>query len=198
MGLAPVTLEDEAVALMPFDEEQADALFSASVGSDVWRFMPMEIKTAEAMRGFITAARALNDQGLGLGFSVRHKRCGEIVGGTGFWARDVQHRRVEIGATWVARSHQRGEVNTRAKLLLLEHAFGRLGCLRVEFKTDARNEKSRAALLRIGAREEGTLRHHMLLHDGSHRDSVYFSILDDEWPSVRKRLAAKLAHSGGG
>lgn len=114
------------------------------------------------------------------------------MGGTGFLAPDAANRRVEIGATWITPDRQRTAINTEAKLLQLTHAFEVLGCARVEFKTDARNARSRAALARIGATEEGTFRKHMLLPDSTWRDSVYFSVLDTEWPDVSARLRNRI------
>jgi RimJ/RimL family protein N-acetyltransferase len=196
MKLAPVRLSGERIELLPLDADLAPALWKASVGSGVWRYMPMWIDSEQQMDRFVAEACGRAALGSGVGFAVRHRECDEIVGATGLWDHSEQHRRVEIGATWLAPSHQRTAVNGEAKLLLLEHAFERLGCLRVEFKTDSRNQQSRAALERIGAREEGTLRAHMILPDGSRRDSVYFSILAEEWPGVRERLATRLAARG--
>ena len=193
MKLVPLPLSGERIDLLPLDPAHAPALWKASAGSGVWRFMPMWIESQEQMAKFVSDACARAAQGTGVGFAVRHRECGRLVGGTGLWDHSEQHRRVEIGATWLAPDHQRTAVNTEAKLLLLGHAFEQLGCMRVEFKTDSRNQQSRAALERIGATEEGTLRAHMILPDGSRRDSVYYSILADEWPAVRKRLTARLA-----
>jgi RimJ/RimL family protein N-acetyltransferase len=118
------------------------------------------------------------------------------VGSTGYLNIDRQHRRLEIGGTWIAPEWQRTACNTEAKLLQLTHAFETLGCNRVEFKTDSLNERSRAALLRIGATEEGTFRNHMVMPDGRLRHSVYFSVIESEWPRVRVRLEALLERKG--
>jgi len=193
MKLVPVPLSGEWSDLLPLDPAHAPALWKASVGSSVWRFMPMWIESLERMAKFVSDAWARAAQGTGVGFAVQHRECGRLVGGTGLWEHSPQHRRVEIGATWLAPDHQRTAVDTEAKRLLLGHAFDRLGCMRVEFETDSRNQQSRAALERIGATEEGTLRAHMILPDGSRRDSFYYSILADEWPALRERLTARLA-----
>jgi RimJ/RimL family protein N-acetyltransferase len=126
--------------------------------------------------------------GSGLPFVTVERRSGRIVGSTRFGNYDPVNHRVEIGWTWIAKPWQRTAINTEAKYLMLSHAFERLGCVRVEFKTDVRNEPSRRAILRIGAREEGVLRKHMLMSSGRYRDSIYYSVLDDEWPEVKARL----------
>jgi N-acetyltransferase len=195
MDLTPIVLGGQVVELRPFDPACVHGLWKASLGSDVWRYMPMWLESEQQMASFVQNACRLAEQGSGLGFAVRRREDGECIGGTGLWEFSAQHRRVEIGATWLARSHQRTAANTEAKLLLLGHAFDGLGCMRVEFKTDFRNSQSRAALERIGATQEGVLRAHMILPDGSRRDSVYYSILADEWPGVRSRLAARLGRS---
>ena len=120
------------------------------------------------------------------------KASGRIIGSTRYGNIDRVHHRVEIGWTWVARQWQRSAVNTEMKYLLLRHAFETLKCIRVELKTDSLNERSRAAILRIGAREEGTFRNHMITASGRIRHTVYFSILDSEWPDVKTRLERKL------
>ena len=144
------------------------------------------------------ASSALDDQqkGIALPFITRDRATSRIVGSTRFGNIDTANRRAEIGWTWVAPSWQRTYVNTEAKLLMLMHAFETWNCIRVEFKTDALNERSRQALARIGAYEEGIFRNHMITETGRFRDSVYFSIIDSEWPSVKKNLMAMLRHEG--
>jgi len=141
---------------------------------------------------FVAAALDQAAAGLALPFAIIECGAGRIVGSTRFGAIAAEHRRVEIGWTFVGRPWQRSPVNTAAKLLLMTHAFERLRCLRVELKTDARNAASRAAIARLGATEEGTLRAHMICADGHHRDTVYFSILAPEWPAAKRRLASLL------
>jgi RimJ/RimL family protein N-acetyltransferase len=126
-------------------------------------------------------------------FATVEQKSGRAIGSTRFMNIDRTNRRVEIGSTWIAPAWQRTAVNTEAKYLMLRHAFEVWGCVRVELKTDALNQKSRNAILRLGAQEEGTLRRHLVTSTGRVRDTVYFSILDNEWPAVRAKLKAKLA-----
>lgn len=188
MDLSPRVLEGRTVRLVPLEPQHAAPLWRATLDTEVWPWMPFRIASEEELGRFIAGARALNAAGSALGFAIVHRAADAPIGVTGFWNADHAHRRVEIGATWVTRAHQRSAVNTEAKLLLLREAFDALDCVRVEFKTDARNARSRAALARIGAVEEGTLRQHMVLPDGHLRDSVYFSVISGEWPGVRERL----------
>jgi RimJ/RimL family protein N-acetyltransferase len=137
---------------------------------------------------------ALNEQqrGVSLPFAIVEKATSRPIGSTRYGNIDRTHHRLEIGWTWVAGPWQRTPINTEAKYLLLRHAFESLGCIRVELKTDSLNERSRAAILRIGAREEGVFRNHMITETGRIRHTVYFSIIDSEWPAVRARLEVKL------
>jgi RimJ/RimL family protein N-acetyltransferase len=144
------------------------------------------------MESYVRGALAEQEAGQALPFATIDKASGRVVGSTRFAAIEPQHRRVEIGWTWVAPRWQRTPVNTEAKYLMLRHAFEQWGCVRVEFKTDVLNTRSRQALLRIGAKEEGTLRSHMITATGRIRDTVYFSVLASEWPAVRAALNAKL------
>ena len=162
MNSRPVALRGRSVTLVPLEPNHADSLFTQSLQSDVWRYMPMSVKSPKDLREFIENCVTARTDGSGLGFAIQHRRCERLVGMTGLWQISDEHRRLEIGATWVARDHQRREVNTECKRILLAHAFETLGCIRVEFKTDARNTQSRDALTRIGAVEEGTLRRHMI------------------------------------
>jgi RimJ/RimL family protein N-acetyltransferase len=144
------------------------------------------------MAAYIQAALQAQAAGTALPFATIERASEQVIGSTRFMNIDVPNRRVEIGSTWIARPWQRSFVNTEAKFLMLRHAFEVLGCIRVELKTDALNERSRNAILRIGAREEGILRKHIVTWTGRVRDTVYFSILDDEWPRVKADLEAKL------
>ena len=144
------------------------------------------------MAAYIDAALAEQARGVSLPFTIVEKSSGKPVGCTRFANIDRVHRRVEIGWTWVAKTWQRTAVNTESKYLLLRHAFETLGCIRVELKTDSLNEKSRAAILRIGAREEGIFRNHMITASGRIRHTVYFSIVDSEWPAAKSRLEQRL------
>ena len=184
----PIELAGEQVRLQPVNVEHAPALWKAGSHPDLWRFMPSVIGSEEQMRETISWAVQLAEQGAGLAFATSVRATGEIVGSTGFWNLEPSHKRLEIGYTWITPRFQRSAVNTESKLLMLQHAFEQLGCNRVEFKTDSLNERSRAAIARLGAVEEGTLRNHMVQPDGRLRHSVYFSILRDEWPQVKRHL----------
>jgi RimJ/RimL family protein N-acetyltransferase len=155
------------------------------------------VDSPAAMRRYVETALAERARGASLPFAQVERAGGRVVGSTRLGSLEPRHRRAEIGWTWIAAPWQRTAINTEAKLLLLGHAFEALGCLRVELKTDARNARSRAAILRLGATEEGTLRRHMITEGGHVRDSVYFSILAEEWPRVRDALGARLAAQAG-
>ena len=183
--IEPVTLEGEHVRLEPASLDRLDEVWRAADDPEIWTFIPFTMQRREDMALFMEYVN-----GSGVGFHTVERATGAIVGGTAFLAPDEANRSLEIGGTWIAPSHQRSVVNTEAKLLQLTHAFEGLGCERVYLKTDARNERSRAAIARIGATEEGTFRRHMLLSDGTWRDSVYFSVIRPEWPEVKARLTS--------
>jgi RimJ/RimL family protein N-acetyltransferase len=191
--LSPLTLENQHVRLIPLAPEHTDALADLTVGTGLTRWFPEPLETRAAVDKFVETALALAAKAQALPFAIIDPATGAVAGSTRFGNVAAEHRRVEIGWTVVGRPWQRTRVNTAAKLLLLTHAFERLGCIRVELKTDARNATSRAAILRIGATEEGALRHHIVCADGYLRDTVYFSILAAEWPAVKAALDAKLA-----
>ena len=175
------------------------ALCDVGLDPELWRYSSVRVDSQEAMRAYIEDVLEEWRDGWSLPFATIERRSGRVVGSTRFTAVERRHRRVEIGATWLARAYQRTGINVEAKLLMLRHAFETLGCARVELKAHALNEQSRRAILALGAKEEGTLRSHMVLADGSRRDTVYYSILDSEWPEVRRHLEARLArHAGGG
>jgi len=183
-------LEGERIRLEPLCAEHAQGLYNRGrMGAD-WAFMPRAcfIDMAD-VRQWIE--EALQDE-TQMPFTIVEKAKGRVVGSTRFLHMRPEHRTVEIGWTWLGQEWQRTGVNTEAKLLLLTHAFDRMGCIRVEFKTDARNLRSQRALERIGATREGVLRNHMIVQGGYHRDSVYFSVIDEEWPAVKKRLQGLL------
>jgi RimJ/RimL family protein N-acetyltransferase len=184
----PGVLTGRHVRLEPAGPEHVDALWAVAQHPEIWRFMPFTLQTRADMASLVHYGRAV-----GCSFATFDRASGEVVGGTAFLAPDAGNRRVEIGATWVTPPRQRSAVNTEAKVLQLRFAFETLECARVEFKTDVRNVRSRAALLRIGATEEGVFRKHMLMPDGVWRDSVWFSIIDTEWPDVRSHLRSLLA-----
>ena len=192
MQLQPVVLEGAYVRLEPLSHAHLEGLCEAGLDAELWHWTPHAVRSRADMQRYLEQALEGRQRGEMLPFAILASSTGSVAGSTRYGAIDRQNRRVEIGWTWVARAWQRTPVNTEAKYLLLRYAFEQLGCLRVEFKTDARNERSRSALLRIGAQEEGTLRRHMLTESGRVRDTVYFSILDTEWLCVKAELERKL------
>lgn len=192
MNLAPVTLEGRVVRLEPLGPHHLDALCAVGLEPSLWAFTTVRITTPEEMRDYMETGLAEQRGGTALPFATVERATGTVVGTTRFANAVHEHARVEIGWTWIAPRWQRTGVNTEAKLLMLRHAFEVLRVRRVELKTSALNLRSRAAILRIGATEEGTLRKHMINADGSARNSVYFSVIDDEWPIVRARLESML------
>jgi len=192
MWIEPVTLEGRYIRLEPLSPAHVPALWAATA-PEIYRFKPYAVNNEDDMHGFVARLQRMQADGEGLGFATIDRATGAAVGSSSYFAADAQHRRLEIGGTWVAPGRQRTPVNTEAKYLMLGHAFESLGCQRVEFKTDRLNEKSRRALERIGAVEEGIFRNHMVMPDGRIRDSVYYSIIAAEWPAVKKRLEKFLA-----
>lgn len=188
----PVTLDGRYVRLEPMRPEHADAFIAIGLGHDIFRWFPVAVGNADEMRSFVQSALDAQAQGLVVAFTTIEKATGQVVGSTRFLSIDRANHRLEIGATWLGVPWQRSACNTEAKYLQLRHCFEDLGCVRVELKTDALNERSRAALKRIGAVEEGTFRNHMICPGGRLRDSVYFSVIDSEWPRVKKLLEQRL------
>jgi len=188
----PVTLAGEHVRLEPLAPHHADALWEVASDPALWTFTPTPIRSRDDFEVYLRTALAETDVGSTLAFATCSRSTGAVVGSTRFANYVPEHARVEIGWTWIARDWQRTAVNTEAKRLMLSHAFETLGVHRVELKTDARNLRSRAAIARLGAVEEGILRGHMRLPDGTRRDTVYFSILAPEWTAVRDDLDARL------
>ena len=188
----PVILDGKVVRLVPLALEHVDPLCDVGLDPSLWTWTPVRISDCSQMRAFVEEALAEQRAGTALAFATTLRETGEVIGSTRFMSIVPAHRRVEIGGTWIAPALQRTRANTEAKYLMLRHAFEVWQCMRVELKTHAQNAKSRVAILRIGAVEEGTLRKHMLQSDGSIRDSVYFSILDDEWPNVKSKLESLL------
>ena len=188
--VTPLTLEGSVVRLEPIQQDHAQLFWEAAKDSmdDIFRWIPYSMKTAEDFRKLVAKAFDEQERGESVVFATVDRTSGRVIGSTRFMNIDRVNRRVEIGSTWIAPKFQRTAVNTEAKYLMLCHAFETWGCVRVELKTDALNEKSRNAILRLGAKEEGTLRKHVSTWTGRIRDSVYFSILDTEWPAVKARL----------
>src|SRR2546427_2500990 len=193
MALSPVMLQGEHVRLEPLAKAHLAALAEAGLDEELWRWIPVPVRTVDEMAAYVETALGEQKRGVSLPFAIVEKATGRAIGSTRYGNIDHTHHRVEIGWTWVAREWQRTAANTEAKYLLLRHAFETLGCMRVELKTDSLNERSRAAILRIGAREEGIFRNHMITASGRIRHTVYFSIIDSEWPAVKARLEAILS-----
>jgi RimJ/RimL family protein N-acetyltransferase len=193
MKVTPVTMEGTRVRLEPLTQSHQEALTAIGLDEEIWRWTSTApIRTAEEMAAYIALALAERDGGRALPFATIDRATGRAIGSTRYAAIEPRHRRLEIGWTWLGRAWQRTAANTEAKYLMLRHAFETLGCIRVELKTDALNERSRAAIQRIGAREEGTLRRHMVTSTGRIRDTVYYSILDSEWTQVKAELEGRL------
>ena len=192
MAVSPVTLEGAHVRLEPLAHAHLSGLAAVGLDEELWRWIPTPVRTHEEMAAYIETALNEQERCVSLPFAIVEQAAGRAIGSTRYGSIDRTHHRVEIGWTWVAREWQRTAMNTEAKYLLLRHAFEMLGCMRVELKTDSLNERSRAAILRIGAREEGIFRNHMITASGRIRHSVYFSIIDSEWPAVKARLEAML------
>jgi RimJ/RimL family protein N-acetyltransferase len=189
-------LSGKAVRLEPLQEAHIDALCGIGLDPEVTRFMPDAMKTRGDMARFVGNALAAREAGKAIPFVTILQSPGDadrIVGTTRFMEIDRTNRRMEIGATWLGKQWQRSRVNTEAKYLMLRHAFEELKSIRIELKTDSLNVRSRAAILRIGAVQEGVFRNHVITEEGRIRHSVYFSIVAEDWPAVKTRLEAMLA-----
>src|SRR6266446_3707681 len=192
MAISSLVLEGMHVRLEPLAKAHLTGLAEVGLEEELWRCIPTPVRTQEEMATYIETALDEQERGVSLPFAIIDRATGRAIGSTRYGNIDRTHRRVEIGWTWVAREWQRTAMNTETKYLLLKHAFETLGCMRVELKTDSLNERSRAAILRIGAREEGIFRNHMITSSGRIRHTVYFSIIDSEWPAVKARLESIL------
>ena len=191
--IAPVTLEGRVVRLEPLTEQHHSALCEVGLDPGLWRWIPSQVRTPADMRNYIDTALNAREQGTALPFVTIERQTERVIGSTRYMNIDEPNRRAEIGSTWIAAPWQRTAVNTEAKYLMLRHAFEQLGYIRVELKTDSLNDRSRNAIERIGARQEGIFRNHMICWDGRIRHSVYYSIIDSEWPGVKAELERKLA-----
>ena len=193
MKIEPITLEGEFVRLEPLKLEHLDALCEVGMTDSLWFFTANVVQTVEDMRKYVETAVNEAERKVSLPFVTIDRKENKIIGSTRFANIDAHNRKAEIGWTWINPLWQRTNINTEAKLLMLTHAFETWNCLRVELKTDVQNEKSRNAMLRIGAKQEGVLRRHLITESGRFRDSVYFSIIDTEWRDVQENLRAKLS-----
>ena len=192
MIIEPVVLFGRVIRLEPLTRDHVDQMLPVALEPDLWRHTTNRIENRAELERYVEAALAEQQSGTSLPFATIAAATGQVIGSTRFGNLSTEFRRAEIGWTWLSVSWQRTAANTEAKFLMLRHAFETWNARRVEFKTSARNTKSRTALLRIGAVEEGVLRHHMTHADGTPRDSVYYSIIHDEWPAVKSRLIERL------
>jgi len=193
MEVKPVILQGKYVRLEPMTEAHAPALAELGVGQPFWDFMVYgRMETVDDMREWVQDILARAEKGTDVPFVAIHSDSGHVAGASRYMNIIPKDRGLEIGGTWYGPEYQRTVVNTECKYLLLQHAFEKLGCIRVQLKTDLRNERSQRAIERLGAVKEGVLRNHMILPDGFYRHSVYYSILDTEWLAVKKRLEEML------
>ncbi len=192
MKISPVTLEAKHVRLEPLLREHDDALVAASSDGQLWNSSVTVVPSRETISTYLDAALNAQATGRELPFVILQKSSGLIVGTTRFYDIDPENRTLEIGYTWLAAKAQRTAVNTETKLLLLTHAFEYWRCIRVSLVTDVLNVQSQKAILRIGAKQEGIFRNHLIMPDGRYRDSVCFSIIEEEWPEVKARLEEML------
>jgi RimJ/RimL family protein N-acetyltransferase len=193
--IEPVTLIGEHASIEPLGREHEQALARAAADGELWRLWYTTVAPPGKMGQYIDTALDMRERLDAMPFVVREKTSGDIVGCTRYFNVDATNRRLEIGHTWYAKRVQRGPVNTECKLLLLTHAFEKLQCIAVEFRTHWFNHASRTAIARLGAKQDGVLRNHQVSTDGSMRDTVVFSIIDGEWPAVKRHLRYQLERS---
>lgn len=192
MQINPLTLEGKYVRLAPLKLSYLPELYEAASDESLWLWTTNIIENREDALRYIETALGEFERKVSLPFVTIEKSSGKVIGSTRFGNLDAAHRKAEIGWTWVNPKWQRTNINTEAKLLMLTHAFETWKCVRVELKTDVLNEQSRKAILRLGAKEEGVLRRHLITDAGRFRDTVYFSIIDSEWQTVKADLQSKL------
>jgi RimJ/RimL family protein N-acetyltransferase len=185
-------LTGNAIELHPLTADDAPSLVAAAADGELWSLKVTVVPGPDTVDAWVATALAGVHAGTVIAFTIRLRESGRVVGSTRFWKIDRVNRKLEIGSTWLAASAQRTVANTEAKFLMLRYAFETLDCVRVQFTTDVLNAKSRAAILRLGAKEEGVVRRERIMPDGRKRDSVRFSIIDDEWPEVKAELLRRL------
>ncbi|MCX2541500.1 GNAT family protein [Pseudomonas sp. COW5] len=188
-----ITLQGQGIVLRPLQYSDADALVHAAADGELWNLTVTVVPSASTVDSYLKKALDGREAGTVMPFAIVLKETGEVIGSTRFWKIDPLNRKLEIGSSWISARFQKTFVNTEAKYLMLRHAFEVLDCVRVQFTTDENNQKSRHAILRLGAQQEGIVRHERIMPDGRKRNSVRFSIIDDEWPQVRQNLEQKLA-----
>ncbi|WP_404607461.1 GNAT family N-acetyltransferase [Caballeronia udeis] len=186
------TLTGPSIELRPLQSSHQEALVAAATDGELWTMKVTVVPGPETVGLYIATALAGRQAGTVMPFAVVKRETGQVVGSTRFWKIDHVNRKLEIGHSWLSASVQRSGVNTEAKYLLLTHAFEAMNAVRVQFTTDELNEKSRAAILRIGAKQEGIVRHERIMPDGRKRNSVRFSIIDSEWPEIKALLQQKM------
>lgn len=195
MQVEPVTLEGNFVRLEPLAMRHAESLALVSNEPEIWRYMPSTLLTLPQIEQWIEATLQLQDTGTILPFAIVEKVTNRAIGSTRYHDIILKDRGLEIGWTWLGKNYWRTAINTECKYLLFRHAFEQLNCIRVQLKADGRNQRSRNAIERIGAKFEGILRQHRIMPDGYYRDSAYYSVLDKEWPEVKAALEEKLSRS---
>jgi RimJ/RimL family protein N-acetyltransferase len=189
----PITLEGKVVRLEPMKVKHIPGLAVAGKDESIWKYMVYgNLTNLDRMTGWVREMLSLQDSGTDLPYAVVLKENGNVIGATRYLEMRLRHRSLEIGGTWYAPEYQRTAVNSECKYLMLKYAFEEMNCIRVQFKADERNERSLLAIERLGAVREGVLRNHYILLDGTIRDSVFFSILDREWPDIKMRLEERL------
>ena len=186
--IKPVTLRGQYATLEPLAREHAEALRRAAADGELWQLWYTSVAAPEKMDMYVAGALDMRERLGAMPFVVRDNAAGEFVGCTRYFNVDQVNRRLEIGHTWYAKRAQRTAINTECKLLLLTHAFEKLSCIAVEFRTHWFNHASREAIARLGAKQDGVLRNHQVSADGVKRDTVVFSIIDSEWPAVKRNL----------
>lgn len=193
MDIRPVTLAGRHVRLAPLHPSYAEALFPEADEPEIWRFMPYgTVDSVDKLRAVIVDLLGRQERGTDLCFATISQTSGRPIGMTRFMEINRGYRGVEIGGTWLGKAHRRTPANTEAKYMMLQHAFETWGCIRVQIRTDVRNERSQRAVERLGFAREGVLRKNMIMPDGHHRSSVFYSLIDDEWPTIRAHLESLL------
>jgi N-acetyltransferase len=190
--IEPVTLRGKHATIEPLDATCEEALNRAAADGELWKLWYTSVASPDKMGEYIAIALDMREKLGAMPFVVRDVKDGEIVGCTRYFNVDASNRRLEIGHTWYAKRAQRTAINTECKLMLLTHAFEKLACIAVEFRTHWFNHASREAIVRLGAKQDAVLRNHQLMPDGSKRDTVVFSIIDGEWPAVKRHLKFQL------
>jgi N-acetyltransferase len=193
MIVKPVMLEGRLVRLEPLSMEHLPALAEVAFVPEIWRWMPMDVTSEASLRLWIEQALDQAAVGRALPWITRDRATEKVIGSTRYMEIDARNRGLEIGGTWLAPAWQRSGMNVEAKYLQLHHAFEMLGAIRVSLKTHHNNLRSQEAIAALGAKPEGAFRNHMIMPDGSYRDSIWYSIIEQEWPAVKADLESRMA-----